>query len=275
MMREFNMKSYKCFLILCICLFGGVQVASAANELPFQRIMSVNEWGGQFSTKANIDQVINDAGYMNVDAIMLQVGSEYFEAVRNVSRASWDSRASWNMLEYAINKAHSKNIQVHVWIAVNSHGSLFRAERRMWGTKYNTVNRNGDKVDRLEMANPIVANYEANLMGFIAKHYPTLDGIIVEEPFYTTQSYSPEIVARVKEKFNGYNIVGKNDQDNIFCRGSSMKGTDHSICPTYAKIYDVERDVFNEFFTKLSYNVNTNKANPNLLLSAGGPNGYR
>ncbi|MFZ3382389.1 MAG: carbohydrate binding domain-containing protein [Candidatus Methanoperedens sp.] len=269
------MKSYMCYLILLIYLFAGIEVASATNELPFQRILSVNEWGGQFSTKSNIDQAINDAVYMNVDAIMMQVGSEYFEAVRSPSRADWDSRASWNMLEYAINKSHSKNIQVHVWITVNNANSLIRAERRMWGTRYNTVNINGGKSSRLEIANPIVANYEADLLGFIAKHYPTLDGIIVEEPFYVTQSYSPEIIARVKEKYNGYDIVGKNDQANVLCRGSSMKGMDQSICPTYAKIYDVERDAFNEFFTKLSSNVNKNKSNPDLLLSAGAANGYR
>ena len=264
-----------CYFILLIYVFAGIEVSSAANELPFQRILSVHEWGGQFSTKANIDQVINDAVYMNVDAIILGVGSEYFEAVRNTSRASWDSRASWNMLEYAINKAHSKKIQVHIWAAVNNPSSSIRAERRMWGTKYNTVNRNGGKDVRLEIANPIVANYELDLLGFIAKHYPTLDGIMIEEPFYATQSYSPEIIARVKDKFNGYNIVGKNDQATPLCRGSSLVGTDHSICPTYAKIYDVERDVFNEFFTKLSSIVNTNKSNPDLLLSVAASNGYR
>lgn len=270
------MKSYTCFLILLLYLFVGIEAASAANDLPFQRVMSFNEWGGQFTTKSDIDQAINDAVYMNVDAIMMQVGSEYFEAVRNPSRASWDTRASWNMLEYAINKAHDKNIQIHLWIPVNNAGSSpLRAERRMWGTKYNTVTRSGGKDVRLEIANPIVANYEADLIGFIAKHYPTLDGILIEEPFYATQSYSPEIVARVKEKYNGYNIVGKNDQANPLCRGSSMVGTDHSICPTYAKIYDVERDVFNEFFTKLSSYVKSNKSNPNLLLSAGAANGYR
>ncbi|VVB55691.1 Uncharacterised protein [uncultured archaeon] len=116
---------------------------------------------------------------------------------------------------------------------------------------------------------------EVNLIGFIAKHYPTLDGIHIEEPFYVTASYSPEIVVRVKAKFNGYDISGKNDFAYPLCRGSSMVGTDHIKCPTYAKIYDVERDVFNEFFTKLSHYVDTNKSNPNLLFSANGPNGYR
>ena len=270
------MKSNKYIVILFILTFFSVDVASAVNGVPFQRILLINEWGGQFSTKANIDKAINEAVYMNADAVGMQIGSEYFEAVRNSSRASWDSRASWNMLEYALDKAHSKNIQAYVWITVNNAGSAVRAERRMWGTKYNVVRANGniDSV-RLEIANPIVANYEADLIGFIAKHYPTLDGIQIEEPFYVTQSYSPEIVARVKAKFNGYNIIGKNDYANSLCGGSSMVGTDQIKCPTFAKIYDVERDAFNELFTKMSSYVNKNKSNPNLLFSANGPNGYR
>ncbi|VVB56440.1 Uncharacterised protein [uncultured archaeon] len=118
-------------------------------------------------------------------------------------------------------------------------------------------------------------DYEAGLIGFIAKHYPTLDGIHIEEPFYTSQSYSPPIIARVKAKYNGYDITGKSDWDTVACRGSSMLGTDQKLCPTFSKIYDVERDVFIEFFTKIRASFNANKANPNLLLSANAADDYR
>ena len=262
-------------IVLVLFFFAAINVSSAAQELPFKRVISVTEWGMQFSTKEKIDQVMNDVSYMNGDAIIMYVGSEYFEAVRDPAKKSWDYRASWNMLEYAITKAHEKNIQLHVFLPVNSIIPV-RAESRLWGNKYNVQTFKGDKDPvRLDVAFNEVQDYEIGLLGFIAKHYPTLDGIHIEEPFYTTQSYSPPIVARVKAKYNGYDIVGKTDSAKIECRGSSMKGLDPSICPTFSKIYDVERDAFNEFFIKIRASVNANKANPDLLLSANAANGYR
>ncbi|MFZ3167205.1 MAG: hypothetical protein WA130_06285 [Candidatus Methanoperedens sp.] len=259
-----------------LLLTANVSTVSAISDLSFKRAVSVHEWGGTFSTKASIDNMINETVYMNSDAIMMSVGSEYFEAVRDPTKANWDSRASWNMLEYTINKAHAKHIQVHVVIAVNSVGLTTRAEYKLWSNKYNIVTISGvkDKV-RLDMAYPTVATYEIGLITFIAKHYPTLDGIHIEEPFYTTQSYSPPIVDRVKAKYNGYNIIGKSDNAKVECRGSSLKGLNQTICPTFSKIYNVERDVFVEFFTKLRASVNANKANPNLKLSANAFNSYR
>ena len=278
-------------MILFMLLFAAIDIASAMQELPFKRIIFTPEWGMKFSSKASIDGVINNISYMNVDAMTINIGSEYFEAVRDPAKKSWDYRASWNMLEYAIEKAHSKNIQIHLLTAINSIGSTSRAEYRMWGipkppyagvndtslyTIYNvntSYNRYGGT--RLEIANPIVANYEIGLVAFIAKHYPTLDGIHIEEPFYVGQSYSQEIINRVKAKYNGYDIVGKSDYSKTECRGSSMAGTNQDICPTFAKIYDVEHDVFIEFFTNLSAAVKANQSNPNLLFSANAADGYR
>ena len=269
------MRSILSIILLMLSLFLTINVTSAAQDLPFERIISVHEWGMQFSTKEKIDQVIKDVIYMNGDAIAMYVGSEYFEAVRDPTKASWDGRASWNMLEYAINKAHENNIQVHVAIPVNSIIPA-RAEYRLWGTKYNIMTMNGGRHDvRLDPSYSVVQDYEVGLLSFIASRYPTLDGINIEEPFYTTQSYSPPIVARVKAKYNGYDITGKTDSAKIECRGSSLKGLDPSICPTFSKIYDVERDVFNELFTKIRAGVNAKKSNPNLLLSADAFNYYR
>ena len=279
------MRHFLNLMILFMLLFAATDIASAMQDLPFKRIIFTPEWGMKFSSKASIDSAINNISYMNADAMTINVYSEYFEAVRDPAKESWDTRASWNMLEYAIEKAHSKNIQAHVLITVNSLSVGTRAEYRLWGTKivngtvYTKYNVNSSynvpAGTRLEMANPIVSEYEIGLVTFIAKHYPTLDGIHIEEPFYTAPSYSQEIIDRVKAKYNGYDIVGKSDFSKTECRGSSMAGTNHTICPTFAKIYDVERDVFNEFFTKLSASVKANKANPNLLFSANAANYYR
>ena len=243
--------------MICILFFATIDISSAVQDIPFNRAISVTEWGGIFNTKESIDQVVDNLSYMNVDNLIMYVGSEYFEAVRDPSKASWDTRASWDMLEYAITKAHEKNIQVHLTHSINIMGLPTRAESRLWGTKYNTVSRSGvvDNV-RIDPAFKEVQDYEVNLIGFIANHYPTLDGIFIEEPFYTGRSYSTAMRARVQAKY-GYDPLTKPEDQMV------------------PIIDDVARDVFNEFFIKIRASVNANKSNPNLLLSANAADGYR
>ncbi|HWR26689.1 MAG TPA: carbohydrate binding domain-containing protein [candidate division Zixibacteria bacterium] len=245
-------------LILFTSLLAGINMASATGSLPFERILYVNEWGDTFDSKLDIDNVISKAMYMHSDALMVQIGSEYFEAERDpINKGSWDSRASWNMLEYFINKAHANNIQVHVWIPVTIVRGSYRAESKLFGTQYNQIYRSGAKVSgRTDLAFKELQDYEIGLLTFIAKKYPNLDGIHIEEPFYITQSYSTAMRARVKAKY-GYDPL--------------TKPADQMV----PIINDVARDVFNEFFKKLRASINTNKANPKLLLSANAFNGYR
>ena len=241
------MKSIINIILSLLLLFATINVVSAAQDLPFKRIINVNEWSMQFSTKANIDQVINDVSYMNGDAIAMYIGSEYFEAVRDPAKADWDKRASWNMLEYAITKAHEKNIQLHVTLSINSMLPV-RAESRLFGTRYNVVDRYGtvDPV-RIDHAFTPIQDYEADLIGFIAGHYPALNGINIEEPFYTTQSYSTAMRERVKAKYGYDPLTRPSDQ-------------------TVPIINDVARDVFIESFTRIRASFNASKSNPNMLL---------
>ncbi|HWQ95896.1 MAG TPA: chitobiase/beta-hexosaminidase C-terminal domain-containing protein [Candidatus Methylomirabilis sp.] len=250
------MTYYNFFIMICILVFAVIDISSAAPELPFKRVISVNEWGMQFSTKASIDRVIDDVSYMNGDAIVMYVGSEYFEAVRDPARADWDKRASWDMLEYAIKKAHERNIQLHVALSINIMTPV-RAESRLFGSRYNVVYRDGS-VDpvRIDHAFAYIQDYEAGLIGFIANHYPSLDGIHIEEPFYTKQSYSTAMRDRVKAKY-GYDPLTR---------------------PAYQMvpiINGMARDVFIESFTKIRASFNANRSNPNMLLSANAADCYR
>lgn len=246
------------FILLFLLIFAGIEAASAENSLPFQRALYVNEWYNTFGSKENIDIVIDNAIYMNCDAIFMYVGSEYYEAVRDpVNKGSWDSRAPWNMLEYAINKAHSENIQLHVWMPINIINSPIRAEYRLFGTEYNQAYRNGAVHNsRIDHAFIPAQDYAVGLAGFIAGHYPNLDGIHYEEPYYTSRSYSTAMRDRVKAKY-GYDPLTKPEADMI------------------PIIDDVARDVYIELFTKVRASINANKANPNLLVSANAADGYR
>ncbi len=260
---------------LCICfmlLFGGISAASAAEPLPFKRFMFVHEWSGNIESKADIDRIVNDSAYMNVDAILMFVSSEYFEAVRDPNgkyldgtlKKYGDSRASWNMLEYAIQKAHAKNIQLHVIMPINYVNDDDRAERRLFGHQYDIIRRDGSKYtcwgtpecSRTDLAFSVIFNYEIGLLSFISKHYTYLDGIHIEEPEYPfIQSYSTEMRNRIKAKY-GYDPLTKPESEVKYV------------------INQEQTLVMNAFFTALRKSINSNKTNPNLLLSANGLHYY-
>ncbi len=253
------------FVPLMILLIAGINIASAAEPLPFKRFMYVNDWTGTLDSKADIDNIMNDSSYMNVDAIMISLSSDYFEAVRNLSYVSWDSRASWNLLEYAIKKAHEKNMQLHVWIPINYVNSDKRAERRLFDHQYDTVLRNGQiyncwgstSCTKSDLAFKEIFDYETGLLSFVSKHYTNLDGIHIEEPMYPyTQSYSTAMRDRYTAKY-GYDPLGVPENSTII----NNINTEQTL-------------VMNEFFTELRKSVNSNKTNPNLLLSANGLHYY-
>jgi len=247
---EAEMKLVK--LAICfILLFSWIGVASAIEELTFHRILYVNEWGGALDTEEKVKSIIDDAVYMNCDAVMLYVPSEYFEAAKNPAHSNWDSRVSWNMLETAIEYAHDNNMELHVWYHVNYASSYLRAEKRLWSTEYNFVYRVGAiHPYRMDLAFGELFNYEIENIEFIAEHYPELDGIHLEEPYYPySQSYSTAMRDRIKSKY-GYDPLYKPEADMIPIINEEMA------------------QVINEFFTEAR--ATTTNANPNLQLSANG-----
>ena len=245
------------FAICLILLFAGIAVADAAEPLPPKaeplppnRFMYVNDWGGIYDTEEKLKAVIDDAAYMNCDAVLMIVWSDYFEAVRDpVNKGSWDSRDSWDMVGTGIQYAHSKDMQFHVWIPINYVNSVLRAESRLFGKEYNVVRRDGSvHPTRTDLAFKEIFDYEIELMEFIAGHYPDLDGLQIEEPLYPyTQSYTTVMRDRIKSKY-GYDPLDKPEEE--------MK-------PIINKEMGI---VMNDFFTELR--AVTRAANPNLQLSA-------
>ncbi len=264
-MHEIKSKFALRFAILIILFLGVISSASGAEPLPFKRFITVNDWDGNLNSKADIDRIVNDSAYMNVDAIMIILWSDYFEAVRNPLYADWDPRASWDLLGYAIKKAHKKNIQLHVWIPVNYVNSDKRAERRLFGHKYDIILREGQayqcwgskSCSKSDLAFKEIFDYEIGLLSFIVKHYSNLDGIQLEEPFYPyTQSYTTAIRERYKARY-GYDPLLVSENATII-----------------DNIDEEQTLVMNEFFTQLRKSINSNKTNPNLLLSANGLHYY-
>lgn len=254
-------------ILLLILAFGGMDIAGASGEQPFNRLLYVNEWGGALDTTAKIDKIISDAVAIKADAIAVQVGSEYFEATRDpVNKLSWDVRAkpTYNglpMLEYFIKKAHANNIQVHAWSAVSIVSGSFRAEYKLFGPSanypYNIVTQSGSKIKsnsyyRLDISFKGLQDYEIGLYTWVAKNYPTLDGLHIEEPVLLHYSYSTAVREKVKTKY-GY--------DPLYPGGRTQLQVQKDIT-------DIQRDSWNTFFTRLRNSINANKANPNFQLSA-------
>jgi len=251
-------------VILFMLLSAGINVVSAANErTTFSRMLYVSEWGGILSTQAGVDKVIADAVYMNADAITLSVESNYFEAASDpVNKGTWDTRtkASFSntglpFLEYFIKKAHENNIEVHVWVDINIVGSADNSKNKLFGPSagfpYNEVTRDGYKTTnpnnyyRLDIAFREFQDYEIGLWSWVAAYYTELDGIHFEEPFYDSYSYSTAVRERVKTKF-GY--------DPIDPSGKTQEQVE-------ADMAVVQRESWNEFFTRLKNSIDAVNAN--------------
>ena len=288
-------------MMICILLFAMIDISGAVNDLPFKRIISAPDTTTTgaprpYDTPQNVEYTMDELVYMNVDALVFSIPSEYVEAHRNPSRCSWDYRACPNdsrsgfygsgkdMAQYVIDAAHEHGIKAYAYITINVAMTPGRAEYRLWGgtnnngnyyTNYNTRAVDGKAFlpNRLEIANKTVQDYEIGLVTHIVSQYPKLDGLDIEEPFYVSASYSPEIVNRVKAKFNNYNIINK--ADNLTLCYNTGNTWNPAICPTFSKIYSVTHDIFFEFFTTLNAQVKSNTSNPNFILSASGPSHYR
>ena len=242
--------------------------AKTTGGLPFKRAMYVNDWGTTYNTAASIDNVINTAKYMNVDTLYIGTRSGYWEAARYpATKGSWNAWAGNNydgmpLLEYAIQKAHAKGIRIEAWYTVNVIYSKRDSEYKLFGTKYNDVNSTGGLYHsvpemRLDIANHGLREYHTELAGWIAGHYPTLDGIHIEEPMLHDFSYSSAVRTDVLAKF-GYDPV-------------SSPGT-RSLATIKGDINSVQRDNWYTLFSDMRSAINTKKTNPNLLFSFNEPN---
>ncbi|CAG0949507.1 hypothetical protein METP3_00119 [Methanosarcinales archaeon] len=245
-------------LILFILLFAGINVASAAGELTFNRMIYVSEWGGALTTQADVDKVIEDAAYSRADAIGVLISSNYFEAARDpIRKGKWDNRINTGfsnqglpLFEYFIRKAHEKNIEVHLWIDVNIVISDSDSKYKLFGPSvgfpYNEVSRSGyKKTDplkfyRLDIAFKEFQDYEISFLSWIATKYPELDGIHIEEPIYTMYSYSTAVRERVKTKFSYDPMYPPSGKTQI---------------QVEADIGVIQREAWNEFFTKLKKSI--------------------
>jgi len=259
------MKSIINFILLFILVFAGINMASASDELTLDRILFVNDWGNVLGTTSSIDKIINDAAYVNADVIMVQITSQYFESARDPTKRSWDYRAGdvYNgmpMLEYFIQQSHAKGIQVHVWCSINIVNHENDVEYRLFGPSagylYNTVSQSGIKYTTIPYRQDIsfseLQDYEIDLWTWVAKNYPTLDGLHIEEPLLFQYSYSPPVRQKVQTKF-GYDILNPGSR---------------TVTEIQKDITNVQRDSWNEFFTKLRSSINANKANQNFQISA-------
>jgi len=253
------------FILFFILIFAGMDMASAAEELTFERMLFVNDWEGVLGTTSSIDKIINDAAYINADVIMVQMTSEYFESARDPAKRSWDYRAGdiysgMPMLEYFIQQSHAKGIQVHAWPSINIVNNVKDAEYRLFGPStgylYNSVSPTGKKYTTIPYRQDIsfsgLQDYEIGLLTWVAKNYPTLDGLHIEEPLLFEYSYSPPVRQKVQAKF-GYDILNPGSR---------------TVTHVQQDITSVQRDSWNEFFTRLRSSINANKANPNFQVSA-------
>ena len=107
------------FLFMVSGLFPNQPSAAGAGQDEF-RAFWVDAFHDGFKTEDQVDQLIEDVEAANANAVIVQVrrrGDSYFNKALEPRTQDPSLQEDFDVLEDLIDKAHSKGIEVHAWLA--------------------------------------------------------------------------------------------------------------------------------------------------------------
>ncbi|MDD5688646.1 MAG: Ig-like domain-containing protein, partial [Elusimicrobia bacterium] len=235
-----------CLAVIFVMLCGVISKVSALVPINFTRgDMFVTHWY-QIDSEAKLYADLQAGKDANFDAVFFFLREDYIEAARDpINCGSWNTQASWGMLEKAIAWCHSNGMKIHIGYGpTRGYGVGFF---KRWGYGYSQMYSDGTMADeRVEIAYPEIRAYELDLIKFLIQNYPTIDGIHFEEPNYAGLSYSTPINVVVSTA-----TLGPDTNDTR--RMKAMK------------------DAVNSFWQELSDWISVNRPNPTFNISINCP----
>ncbi|MCM1034206.1 MAG: family 10 glycosylhydrolase [Paludibacter sp.] len=150
------------------------------------------------SQKAEMDNILNRAKEGNMTAVMLQVRSNV-DALYRSSYDPWNSVLTgtrgkdpgWDPLQYAIEQAHARGLELHVWINPYRCGTYtVRASQ----IKDSWVLPAGI----LDPGNPEVRQYTMDVINEIIDNYD-IDGIIFDDYFYKSMTSNAYVTNETRQ----------------------------------------------------------------------------
>lgn len=178
------------------------------------RAFWVDAFNRGFKNPAEIEELVENCASAKVNAIFMQArrrGDVYFLKSNEPPAQDTTYSPSFDALEYLIERAHSRGIEVHAWFVVtrlwtspappadprhvyHAHGPNAQGDD-FWMT----VSSAGAIGNSLDLGHPAAAQYLADLIVNVARDYPAVDGLhldYIRYPEDADYGWNPTAVAR-------------------------------------------------------------------------------
>ncbi|MEM8534241.1 MAG: family 10 glycosylhydrolase [Chloroflexota bacterium] len=211
-------------LLICTILIPLPQQTAQAATNPEIRAFWVDAFHDGFKTPQQIEQLVHDAEFANMNTLIVQVrrrGDAYYQS--NVEPRSNDpslAPAPFDPLRMLIDTAHARDIEVHAWIAalpvwgdnignvpddhiLNYHSTNASGDDDWIMRSIDGDIRDSEKNIWLDPGHPAVIDYTEAVVRDLLVHYPEVDGIHLDRIRYPSIEfgYNPTAVARFNARF--------------------------------------------------------------------------
>jgi uncharacterized lipoprotein YddW (UPF0748 family) len=228
-------------LMILTFVFTGTQYQIKADNKPNRaeiRALWVDAFRDGIKTPSQIDQLLQDAVSGNINTLIVQVrrrGDSFYNKSIEPRTEDPDLLPGFDALQYLIEQAHAKNIEVHAWLNTlvawnsvkppkdpnhvwNQHGPSTTGKDN-WVSYYRTYDKNkktwSDRLQSsyfLDPGHPDVIDYTAAIYLNVVRNYD-VDGIHLDYSRYAGLGwgYNATSVARFNQR---YGTEGMPDPDD-------------------------------------------------------------
>ncbi len=204
----------------------------------------VDTFNTPFATQADVDRIVDAAARSNANAVFVQVrrrgDSFYLDSREPIADAL--RFATVDPLQYLIEQAHARGIEVHAFVIVgavynrpatdpptdpthvflqhiwNAETGSPYTDDRQWGTRTSGTSPDGYRFGNdwyIDLGHPDAAAYTIDVLTYLARHY-AIDGVHLDRIRYpespvTNVGYNPTSVARFNERYGRSGDPAMND----------------------------------------------------------------
>ncbi len=237
-MNKSYCKLFLLVLFLVIFLSGNIPVKAEETIRPEVRALWVDAFRDGFKTPAQVDKLIQDSVTANINTLIVQVrrrGDAYYNNTIEPRTEDPALLPGFDALQYLIDQAHAKNIEVHAWLNTlvawnsttppadpnhvwNLHGPNAIGEAN-WVSYYRTYDKRKHRWSDnlcssffLDPGNPDALDYTTDVYLSVVKNY-NIDGIHLDYSRYAGSAwgYNPTNVARYNARYGATGLPGPDD----------------------------------------------------------------
>lgn len=228
------------------CLLAAGAIAAEAQQY---RAFWVDAFHAGAKSPAQIDQMLDDVVASRANAVFAQIrrrGDSYFLRSLEPIADDPDYSPSFDALQYLLERAHARGIEVHGWVTVTpvgtstnpAHVSVQHGAKVQGADMWMTVNSRGAATTSLDPGHPAAARYLADVLLEPARWYP-IDGLhldYIRYPEDADYGYNPTAVARFGRLRNKTGTPSASDPDWAQFRRDQISALVRQI---YLRAYEI------------------------------------